>query len=42
MNRNSMIGYTGVVLVITFFVVGLSIKMSEKKRDKYCSACSGK
>ena len=42
MNRNSMIGYTGVVLVLTFFVVGLSIKMSEKKRDKYCSACSGK
>ena len=42
MNRNSAIGYAGVILVLTFFAVGLSIKMSEKKQEKYCSRCSGK
>lgn len=42
MNRNSAIGIAGVVLVLTFFAVGLSIKMTEKKQEKYCSACSGK
>jgi hypothetical protein len=42
MYRNSSIGIAAVVLVLTFFAVGLSIKMSEKKQEKYCSACSGK
>jgi len=42
MNKNAAIGFAGVVLVLTFFAVGLSIKVSEKKQEKYCSACSGK